>query len=884
MNKGEAKRTLPSLQTMALVSIGLTLLVLLGVLLTVFVYNMTNLVRLNEQENMRERGNTALGILSASAGNVQAITRDWSSWDDTYAFVLGENPAFLTESLTDYPFLLHNLNFVVIKDLEGQDKYLRFFDFLQKEDLPAPEGFSARLEQIAADALENYQDKAGAEIGDDLGKDGYYFYNGICYYLWCLPVLNSEEDAAPVGTLTFGRIMNEAEIMRISGQDSQKFAILDRSLAQAREPGLELEGGEGFIISKDKEQVRYYKVISDYFGNDSGVIYIEAPRLLFHGGLHMIQLTSGLTIGVMLLFTLMLFFLTSRLLLAPLRRLSKDMKEITPETEHINTEGYHTRELDTLAGSANEMLSRLRNSRVELEESSLSLQMLRNMLNGIDANIHVSDLDTDVLLFVNDKVKSAFQMEDEVVGLPCWMAFEKGESRCAVCPRDKLLQNPGRPVVWQGHNPVTGRYHKNADSIIEWIGGKKVRLQHSTEITDLIVAQQQAEAANRSKGEFLSRMSHEMRTPMNAIIGMTAIARKTDDPEKKESCLNKIDTASTHLLGVINDILDMSKIESGKFELSAAPFHFREMIRNTLSVAAFRAEEKGQNLSVSLEESIPQVLDGDGQRLAQVITNLLSNAVKFTPEGGEISLDAHLEAREGDACTLRLSVTDNGIGISPEQQGRLFHSFEQADGSTARKYGGTGLGLAISKKIVNLMEGDIWIESQIGQGASFIFTVQVKAAKEGAHPGVDGGEEGTKKSEVLWDFSGRTILLAEDVEINREIMAAILEDTGVAIQYAANGLEAVAQFKKDPVRYDLILMDIQMPEMDGYEATEKIRAMDNPWAGEIAIIAMTANVFREDVERCMAAGMNDHIGKPIDHRELLEKLGSYLAASNLERG
>ncbi len=383
-----------------------------------------------------------------------------------------------------------------------------------------------------------------------------------------------------------------------------------------------------------------------------------------------------------------------------------------------------------------------------------------------------------------------------------------------------------------------------------------------------------SEEENKSKSSFLARMSHEMRTPMNAIIGMTGIARGSDDPERVQYCLGKISDASNHLLGVINDVLDMSKIEAGKFDLSETDFPLAVMLRQVETVIHYKMEEKKQRFTVEVDENVPAALVADQQRLAQVIANLLSNANKFTPEEGGISLRIRRLPDPEDLCRLQVEVADTGIGITKEQQAKLFTSFEQADGSISRKFGGTGLGLAISKKIVELMGGTIWIESEPDKGSRFIFTFR---AREGTAADAPGPRTHARAPAETGPFlAGKRILLAEDIAINREIVIALLEDTGIAIDCAENGRVACEMFAAAPNAYDMIFMDIHMPEMDGYEATRHIRAMDVPKAETVPIVAMTANVFREDIEKCFAVGMNDHVGKPLERDEALAAIKKYL--------
>jgi CheY-like chemotaxis protein/anti-sigma regulatory factor (Ser/Thr protein kinase) len=290
-------------------------------------------------------------------------------------------------------------------------------------------------------------------------------------------------------------------------------------------------------------------------------------------------------------------------------------------------------------------------------------------------------------------------------------------------------------------------------------------------------------------------------------------------------------------------------------------------------------DEREQQLFVSIDDNIPSAFIGDDHRLSQVITNLLSNSAKFTPDEGEIYFEARLLSKKDGMSRIQISVQDTGIGISNEQKENLFKAFKQADTGTTRKYGGTGLGLAISKRIVELMDGDIWVESQLNKGSKFIFTVLLKHGNTTIRRYGKGINTGTIDLNELQNliFADQCVLLAEDIEINREIALTLLEPTGLCIECAENGAQAVEMFASAPEKYSLILMDVQMPEMDGYRATRAIRQFeaDNGFRN-IPILAMTANVFREDVEKCLESGMNGHIGKPIDVDELMRKLKKYL--------
>ena len=395
----------------------------------------------------------------------------------------------------------------------------------------------------------------------------------------------------------------------------------------------------------------------------------------------------------------------------------------------------------------------------------------------------------------------------------------------------------------------------------------KLRVRNQMTIrnqTRLIIDREIAERSSRAKSEFLSRMSHEMRTPMNAIISMSNLARSTEDPVKRDNYLVKVRSASHNLLKMIDDVLEISDIEEGKINLVRSERHLSAILRKICDEQSELMKDERQTLKTDIDPSIPEILLFDETRLTQVIVNLLSNASKFTGENGVIRLRAMVKDTAHDQLTLQIDVADTGIGISAEQQKTLFKAFEQVDGSISRKYGGAGLGLYISKSIVEMMGGDIWVNSEAGQGSTFSFTFTAKVKTPEAADGAP------------LSFHGKTALLVEDVEINREIVMAMLEDTRLHIVCAANGLEAVDLFTSEPAKFDVIFMDINMPEMDGVEATRRIRAHGTPEGAQIPIIAMTANILPNEVKSYFAAGMTDHIGKPLDFDKLLSMIGRYL--------
>ena len=656
-----------------------------------------------------------------------------------------------------------------------------------------------------------------------------------------------------------------------------------------------------------------------------------------------------------------------------------------------------------------------------MKQNDHARERFESIWEHVECGICLVDAETREIIDINPVAARMFgDSKDKIIGKRCHKFICPAEAdSCPIMDKGQVVDRSERKFVRADGQTIP--IVKSVAKIQH--NGRTVLLESFTDISLLKQAEEQLMAlnvtkqANQAKSEFLSRMSHEMRTPMNAIIGMTKVAEKTDKIDSLKYCLSMIRDSSEHLLGLINDVLDMSKIESGKFDLHHAPFDAEKMVARVCNLVLEKADESGIELGLSFAGGMALQYVGDEMRLAQVIANLLSNAVKFTPAGGRIQLMVGEEPAPDGKSLLRFTVNDTGIGMTPEQVSRLFNAFEQADTSISRRFGGTGLGLAISRNIIEQMGGRILVSSTLGQGSTFTVEVPLErhfparrtGLPEHVHPaevkmlvvdpdpfvrdffakgagfhgfelesasGLEGeigalemvrraeaagspyslifldyrlaGEEsqddmagaralvqaapsgalilmtpfrkwaemdataldaGVKdylgkplfpsgvleiisrlhgshyvldqvetaplKEDGTPDFSGVSILCAEDVPINQEIFCALLESTGIEIDLANNGREALEKFRAAPEKYDLIIMDVQMPGMDGFEATRSIRALDAPRAATIPIVAMTANVFREDIEKCLASGMNDHLPKPVDEKGLLDKIGFY---------
>jgi signal transduction histidine kinase/CheY-like chemotaxis protein len=395
--------------------------------------------------------------------------------------------------------------------------------------------------------------------------------------------------------------------------------------------------------------------------------------------------------------------------------------------------------------------------------------------------------------------------------------------------------------------------------------------------TELLNAKLAAEDTARTKADFLANMSHEIRTPMNAIVGLSHLVLRTELNHTQRDFLRKIQDSGQHLLGIINDILDFSKMEAGKLTVEERDFELSKVLDNLTNLMGDKARGKNLELIFDVAPEVPDSLNGDALRVGQVLINYTNNAIKFT-HSGEICVAVALLADDGQQLTLRFEVRDTGIGLSAEQMSNLFQSFQQADTSTTRKYGGTGLGLAISKSLAELMHGSVGVESELGKGSTFWFTAQLKrgqARVRSALPDLDKAQMASALEQQLATIAGAHILLVEDNDLNQLVASELLTAVGLDVEIADNGRIAVERILQTPTYWDLVLMDMQMPVLDGVSATEEIRrtlGVDLP-----VIVAMTANAMPQHVKMCMDAGMQGFISKPIDPEQLWRTLIQWIA-------
>ncbi len=489
-------------------------------------------------------------------------------------------------------------------------------------------------------------------------------------------------------------------------------------------------------------------------------------------------------------------------------------------------------------------------------------KQIQNMFDAFPYPIYVSDMEDYSILFYNKVIADLFAM-GETTEKKCHEAFQGLESPCPFCT-NSFLHKDEPPYIWHHHNAVADKDYKIIDRCTSWERVPHARFSVALDITESLRLQREQildREANIAKGRFLANMSHELRTPLNGIIGMIHLAHTANNDTQVQDYLEKVQISSRNLLAIINDILDFSKLENNQIELEKTPFSFVDLLLETQAILQVGADSKGLTLQCQVDKKVFSLLYGDVLRLSQVLLNLANNAIKFTSIGS-VRIYVGVTEETKNEQTIEIRVQDTGIGISKENIQKLFTAFTQADVSTTRNYGGTGLGLTIVQHLVQLMGGEVRLESVLGEGTSFICSIPfIKAFKhEEQEP------QQVENQDV--DISGVRILLVEDNEINTLIATEVLEQYGCVGDAAGDGLIALQKLEKNT--YDLVLMDIQMPHMDGLEATRRIRMQEQ--YDTLPIVAMSAHALVQDREKSFSVGMQAHITKPFIPQELQHKI------------
>lgn len=552
---------------------------------------------------------------------------------------------------------------------------------------------------------------------------------------------------------------------------------------------------------------------------------------------------------------------------------------------------------DALAMGINLMIDDIRMGTETLKENE---KKLRSVIETANDAIITLDGKSTIIGWNNSAQKMFAYTQEEIYGRPLTVLFSQKQS--TVYEKiindfltEKKISGDGEIVELEGLKK-DGNIFPMEFSFSSWtiekniyftafvrnISDRKkleseIRARQILENThfELVEARRLAEESKKTKEQFLANMSHEIRTPMNAIIGMTEILEENNHDEEQKECIEAIRVSADHLLSIINDILDFSKIESGKITFEKHPFKLEKLIEGIIQTLHFTVGKKSISLNYSISKNVPPIIIGDVVRLRQILLNLCSNSIKFT-ESGSVKIDVQLKEQVNDDYIILFTITDTGIGISSDNLPTIFESFVQASRDTTRKYGGTGLGLTITKQLVELQGGSISVKSKQNKGSQFLFTLPLKKGEEDQ---VASSEN--EKTFVCTGLEGIKILAAEDNPMNQILIKKILNKWNLEYDIASNGKIAIEKLSQTD--YDIILMDMHMPEMDGYEATEFIRKKMNTPKSLIPIIAVTANALVGEEEKCLAAGMNDYISKPLNKKKLYQKMLKLIAKNNVSK-
>jgi PAS domain S-box-containing protein len=758
------------------------------------------------------------------------------------------------------------------------------------------------------------------EVEHELQVIGDTFAPGLARALWDM----NPEQLQP----TFLGMVKSPKVVGVRLKDEQGAVVGASGVVTTTGGAVVLVKRDGTRVPHERPMGLFHHTVPIYHARGSTRHQVGEATLYSSTGVVVDELKLGFALIVInsIIKTFALWFLvlwiSRRVLSRPLAALTAATRQVTLEgikdDLHVDLKTRGRNELKVLEEAFNAMIATLRDSRLEQQQSRLLLQ---EIVDKSPAVIFLKDPQLRYLL-INTQYESLFHVSrEEILGRTDHDVFPKDTADTFRDNDLKVIEAHG-PLNIEEQVPQDDGVHTylsvkfpllDAEGEISAVCGiatdiseskraakllkdynKRLEEEVAQRTADLQAANEQlqtevqereraehamqeakeaADLANRAKSDFLASMSHEIRTPMNAVLGLNSLALQAETSPKVHDYLTKMRSSSRTLLGLIDDILDFSRIEARKLELSSASFDLHDLLSSLPTMLGEEAANKGVELRLAIGQDLPRVVLGDALRLGQVLTNLVSNAVKFTHQG-QVVIGAELVSGDEHRYSISFSVRDTGIGIDPARVEHLAEPFYQGDSSMARKYGGTGLGLAITWRLVRMMGGEIEVQSEPNRGSTFSCVLDLRRPTEADLQPPAAGEAGAEATTP--DLSGLRVLVAEDVEINREIICAMLEGAGLRVAVVVNGSEAVQAVSE--AAFDVVLMDVRMPEMDGYEATRRIRA--DPRHADLPIIAVTAHALKGERERCLEAGMSDHVTKPIDLEHLLSVMARGVASAD----
>jgi PAS domain S-box-containing protein len=836
-----------------------------------------------EQATVQKNVTRAQNALSQDIAAKDRFTVDRSAWDQTYKFIADHNPEFIRSELgadATGNQATRRYNFLAFVDNSAQIVASRGYDPTSQTPMEFPASLKAHIS--SADTLLKYSATTSKVNGVLLVPEGPLL-------VVSRPIVRSNFDGPIRGTLLLARYLDTAQLKQLANTTQLSIAIcrLDASPmppdCEAARPHLS-QPGSIHVGTLSDDTIAGYTLINDIYGNPALILKVEMPRVIYRQGRVSQLYFMGALLLAGIVFGGVVQLLLEKSVVSRLSALNASVGSIAASGDasaRVSCAGSD--ELASLGEAINRMLGSLHDTS---ELVKLLLDTVPEAVYGTDLQGNTTFCNPACLRLLGYKDPSdllrknlhALIHHTRLDGTP----YPVEECRIYESFRRGSGTHADDEVFWRADGTsFPAEYwcrplHRGEEVIGSVVTFVDITERKQTEQA-LRKAKDAAEEASLAKSEFLANMSHEIRTPMNGVIGMTALALDTDLTKEQREYLTTVKASADSLLSLLNDILDFSKIEAGKLSFEMIDFTLRDTLQDVIGTLVFQAQQKGLEMTCHVSQDVPHFINGDPTRLRQILVNLIGNAIKFTSRG-EVVVKVGVDGWTDGGVSLHFTVKDTGVGVPLEKQKSIFEAFMQVDGSMARKYGGTGLGLTISSRLVEMMGGRIWVESAVGHGSTFHFTARFQLHK--IPLSLSPPREGISFASSHSASAGRPrldILLAEDNAVNQKLAVRLLEKSGHKVVVAETGKMALKILEQQS--FDVVFMDVQMPDMDGLQATAAIRAREEATGKHIPIIAMTAHAMLGDRERCLASGMDGYVSKPINMNALFAAIDDVLKPS-----